>query len=97
MNSELTQKQIGSYAEQSYKYGFETLIDSEKSEKGLTTDTVKFISSKKNEPQWMLEWRLKSFTKWKSMKDPTWANIVFPIIDYQVNPFLVSIRHHSFD
>ena len=83
MNSEQTQKQIGDYADQNYKYGFETLIESERSEKGLNEDTIKFISAKKKEPQWMLDWRLKSFAKWKTMQDPTWANINFPKIDYQ--------------
>ena len=83
MNSQQTQKQIDDYADQNYKYGFETLIESERSEKGLNEDTIKFISAKKKEPQWMLDWRLKSFTKWKTMQDPTWANINFPKIDYQ--------------
>ena len=83
MNSKQTQKQIDDYADQNYKYGFETLIESERSEKGLNEDTIKFISAKKKEPQWMLDWRLKSFAKWKTMQDPTWANINFPKIDYQ--------------
>ena len=83
MNSEQTQKQIDDYADQNYKYGFETLIESERSEKGLNEDTIKFISAKKKEPQWMLDWRLKTFAKWKTMQDPTWANINFPKIDYQ--------------
>jgi len=83
MNSEQTQKQIGDYAEQHYKYGFETLIESERPEKGLNEDTINYISAKKSEPQWMLDWRLKSFEKWKSMQDPSWANIDFPKIDYQ--------------
>ena len=83
MNSQQTQKQIDDHADQNYKYGFETLIESERSEKGLNEDTIKFISAKKKEPQWMLDWRLKSFAKWKTMQDPTWANINFPKIDYQ--------------
>lgn len=83
MNSQQTQKQIDDYTDQNYKYGFETLIESERSEKGLNEDTIKFISAKKKEPQWMLDWRLKSFAKWKTMQDPTWANINFPKIDYQ--------------
>ena len=61
MNSEQTQKQIGNYADQSYKYGFETIIDSERPEKGLNENTIKYISTKKKEPKWMLHWRLKSF------------------------------------
>ena len=83
MNSQQTQKQIDDYADQNYKYGFETLIESERSEKGLNEDTIKFISAKKKEPQWMLDRRLKSIAKWKTMQDPTWANINFPKIDYQ--------------
>ena len=83
MNSEQTQKQIGDFAEQNYKYGFETLIESERPEKGLNEDTINYISAKKSEPQWMLDWRLKSFAKWKTMQDPSWANIDFPKIDYQ--------------
>ena len=83
MNSGETQKQIGNYADQKYKYGFETLIESERCEKGLNEDTIKFISAKKREPKWVLDWRLKSFEKWKTMQDPSWANIYFPKIDYQ--------------
>ena len=83
MNSDQTQKQIGNYADQKYKYGFETFIESERPKKGLNEDTIKFISAKKKEPQWMLDWRLKSFEKWKTMQDPFWANIHFPKIDYQ--------------
>src|SRR5881398_1447158 len=66
-----------------YKYGFETLIDSEKAPKGLSEDTIRFISAKKNEPEWMLEWRLKAFRQWLKMSEPTWANIKFPQINYQ--------------
>jgi Fe-S cluster assembly protein SufB len=83
MYSEQTQKKIGDYTEQNYKYGFETLIESERPEKGLNEDTINYISAKKSEPQWMLDWRLKSFEKWKTMQDPSWANIDFPKIDYQ--------------
>ena len=83
MNSEQTQKQIDGYTDQNYKYGFETLIESERPQKGLSEDTINYISAKKKEPQWMLDWRLKSFEKWKTMQDPSWANIDFPKIDYQ--------------
>ena len=83
MNSSKVQSQIDSYAQNNYKYGFETKIEIERPEKGLNKNTIKFISSKKNEPKWLLEWRLKSFEKWKTMKTPTWANIDFPEIDYQ--------------
>ena len=83
MNSSKVQNQIDSYAQNKYKYGFETKIELERPEKGLNENTIKYISSKKNEPKWLLEWRLKSFEKWKTMKTPSWANIDFPEIDYQ--------------
>ena len=83
MNSELTNKEIDSFSSEKYKYGFETHIESERSEKGLSENTIKYISSKKNEPKWMLDWRLKSFEKWKKMSDPNWANLKFPKINYQ--------------
>jgi len=67
----------------SYKFGFVTDIESDKPKKGLNENTIEYISKKKKEPEWMLEWRLKAFTKWKTMKEPTWANISFPNIDYQ--------------
>jgi Fe-S cluster assembly protein SufB len=66
-----------------YRYGFETLIESEKAPKGLTEDTVRFISAKKHEPVWMLEWRLEAFRRWLTMTEPTWARVKYPRIDYQ--------------
>jgi len=80
---EETHKEINNFAGQNYKYGFETIIESERPEKGINEDIIKYISAKKKEPQWMLDWRLKSFEKWKTMEDPLWANINFPKIDYQ--------------
>src|SRR5882762_7136384 len=66
-----------------YRYGFETLIESEKAPKGLSEDTVRFISNKKNEPEWMLEWRLKAYRHWLTMREPTWARVTYKPIDYQ--------------
>src|SRR5215468_8286686 len=66
-----------------YKYGFETLIESEKAPKGLSEDTVRFISEKKNEPEWMLKWRLDAYRHWLTMREPTWARVDYPRIDYQ--------------
>ncbi len=82
MNSE-TLNTLDTYSKNKYKYGFVTEIDNDKPQKGLNEDTIKFISLKKNEPEWMLEWRLKAFSKWKKMKDPKWSNLSFPKIDYQ--------------
>src|SRR3569833_1532187 len=66
-----------------YKYGFETNIESEKAEKGLSEDTVRFISAKKNEPEWMLQWRLDAYRRWLTMREPTWARVDYPKIDNQ--------------
>jgi Fe-S cluster assembly protein SufB len=66
-----------------YKYGFVTDIESEKAPIGLSEDTVRFISAKKNEPDWMLNWRLEAFRRWLTMQEPTWARVDYPKIDYQ--------------
>ncbi|MGA7101562.1 MAG: Fe-S cluster assembly protein SufB [Pseudolabrys sp.] len=66
-----------------YKYGFETKIESEKAPKGLSEDTIRFISAKKNEPGWMLAWRLEAYKRWLTMREPTWARVNYPKIDYQ--------------
>ncbi len=66
-----------------YKYGFVTDIEMETAPKGLDEDTVRFISAKKNEPAWMLEWRLKAFRHWLGMKEPSWAKVSYPPIDFQ--------------
>src|SRR6476469_6163848 len=66
-----------------YKYGFETIIESEKAPKGLSEDTVRFISAKKNEPAWMLQWRLEAYRRWLTMRETTWARVNYPKIDYQ--------------
>ena len=66
-----------------YKYGFITDIESETAPKGLSEDTVRFISAKKGEPEWLLEWRLKAFRHWLTMPEPQWSKVQFPPIDYQ--------------
>ena len=66
-----------------YKYGFETLIESDKAPKGLSEDIVRFISAKKDEPQWMLDWRLDAYRRWLTMREPTWARVHYPKIDFQ--------------
>ena len=65
-----------------YKYGFVSDIEQEIAPKGLNEDSIRLISSKKNEPEWMLEWRLAAFEKWKTMKEPTWPNVNYPKIDF---------------
>ncbi len=67
-----------------YKYGWVTDIESETIPRGLSEDTVRLISAKKNEPAWMLEFRLKAYRHWLTMKEPRrWPNITFPEVDYQ--------------
>jgi len=71
-------------ANQEYKYGFVTDIESDTIPRGLSEDTVRLISAKKNEPEWMLEFRLKAYRNWLKMTEPRhWANVSFPAIDYQ--------------
>jgi Fe-S cluster assembly protein SufB len=78
-----TSQTLDKYAQDKYKYGFVTEIASDRPKKGLNEETIKFISKKKNEPEWMLTWRLDCYKKWLRMSDPQWANLKFPKIDYQ--------------
>ncbi len=66
-----------------YKYGFETSIETEKAPLGLNEDIIRFISAKKDEPEWMLEWRLGAYRRWLTMEEPTWARVNYPKIDFQ--------------
>ncbi len=66
-----------------YKYGFTTDIESDLAPKGLNEDIVRFISAKKNEPEWLTEWRLKAYRRWTGMTEPSWARVKYPKIDYQ--------------
>lgn len=66
-----------------YKYGFVTDVETETAPKGLSEDTVRYISAKKGEPAWLLDWRLKAYRQWLKMTPPNWAKVSFPPIDYQ--------------
>jgi len=66
-----------------YKYGFVTDIETEKAPKGLNEDIVRFISDKKQEPEWMLNWRLEAYKRWRTMEEPTWAEVSYPKIDFE--------------
>ncbi len=77
-----TKKQVAEIGEK-YKYGFVTDIEMERAPRGLTQDTVRYISAKKGEPQWMLDWRLGAFERWQQMKEPNWARVHYQKIDYQ--------------
>ncbi len=83
------QPDIGLLAAQEYKYGFVTDIEQETVAPGLNEEVIRLISAKKEEPEWMLAWRLKAYRHWLTMREPNWANVKFPPIDYQ------AIRYYS--
>ena len=78
-----TVEKVKSVEVDAYKYGFVTDIESEKAPRGLNEDTVRFISAKKNEPEWMLNWRLEAYRRWLTMDEPAWARVSYPKIDFQ--------------
>ena len=80
---EETVRQVESVTRERYKHGWVTDIEQETAPKGLSEDIIRFISAKKGEPEWMLEWRLKAYRIWQTMPEPQWANVRFPPIDYQ--------------
>lgn len=73
-----------------YKYGFSSDIESDFAPKGLNEDVIRFISAKKKEPHWLLDWRLKAFAMWQEMEEPTWALVHYPEIDYQDSYYFAS-------
>jgi len=81
--------------EEKYKFGFTTDVEQDFAPKGLSEDTIRFISAKKNDPEFMLEFRLKSFRHWEKMKEPTWAHLHHPVIDYQAITYYASTRGES--
>jgi Fe-S cluster assembly protein SufB len=72
---------IDQVVSQEYKYGFTTNIEMDTAPKGLTEDTIRFISAKKNEPEWMLEYRLKAYKHWLTMPEPNWQNFAYPPVN----------------
>ena len=78
-----TAQQVESVTSERYKYGFVTDVEQEMAPKGLDEDIVRFISAKKDEPEWLLEWRLRAYRLWLEMPEPQWAKVEFPPLDYQ--------------
>ena len=70
-------------ATREYKYGFDTEIEAGNHSQGLNEEIIRLISAKKDEPEWLLEWRLKAYRHWLTMEEPTWAKVKYPPIDYQ--------------
>ena len=66
-----------------YEHGWTINIETDSAPKGLNEDIIRFISAKKNEPEWLLEWRLKAYRQWTKMKEPKWPNVTYPAINYQ--------------
>lgn len=83
MSKETSTETLEDYTTSDYKYGFTSDIDTDVIPKGLNEDTIRLISSKKNEPLWLLEWRLKAFKHWVTMTEPKWSNVKYPPVDYQ--------------
>lgn len=74
---------VQSLVSQPYKYGFTTDIEADVIPRGLSEEVVRLISAKKNEPEFMLQFRLKAYRRWLTMAEPTWPNVSYPAIDYQ--------------
>ncbi|HAA13252.1 MAG TPA: Fe-S cluster assembly protein SufB [Cytophagales bacterium] len=74
---------LDEFTSSEYKYGWTTNIEADEAPPGLNEDIVRFISAKKEEPEWLLEWRLSAFKQWLQMKEPKWPNVTYPAIDYQ--------------
>ena len=83
--------------EQEYKYGFTTDIDQTKFDPGLNEEVITKLSKIKNEPKWLLEWRLKAFKNWKKMSEPTWAKIEYEPIDYQALSYYAAPKQKKND
>jgi len=78
-----------------YKYGFETKIETEKAPKGLNEDIIRYISGRKQEPEWMLEWRLQAYRRWLKMAEPRWARLQYPEIDFQDYYYYAAPRNQN--
>jgi hypothetical protein len=82
MNEAVKNRELKEKIAQDYEWGFSSDIEQEFAPKGLSEDTVRFISAKKDEPEWMLEWRLKAYRAWLEMEEVSWAKLDIPPIDY---------------
>jgi Fe-S cluster assembly protein SufB len=78
-----------------YKYGFETVIESDKAPTGLNEDIIRLISAKKDEPEWMLEWRLGAYKRWLTMDEPNWARVSYPKIDFQAISYYAAPKNFA--
>jgi Fe-S cluster assembly protein SufB len=79
--------EIESLVNREYQYGFVTDVESDTAAPGLSEEIVRLISAKRNEPEWLLDWRLKAYRRWLTMKEPHWGNVFYPPIDYQASRY----------
>src|SRR6202008_2416353 len=86
---------VRSLSQEGYKYGFVTDIEADEAPPGLNEDTVRFISAKKEEPEWLLEWRLAAFRAWQKMTQPNWAKLNLTPIDYQAATYYSAPKQSS--
>jgi Fe-S cluster assembly protein SufB len=94
-SSIVTNETIRALAEQRYKYGFVTEIEADEAPPGLGEDTIRFISAKKEEPQWLLDWRLAAYRAWRKMTPPNWAKLDLAPIDYQAATYYSAPRQQA--
>src|SRR5713226_6422204 len=90
-----TQNTIRTLSQEGYKYGFVTDIEADTAPPGLDEDTVRFISAKKGEPEWLLDWRLAAFRAWREMTEPNWAKVNVAPIDYQASTYYSAPKQSS--
>src|SRR6201987_2532036 len=90
-----TLQTVRSLSQEGYKYGFVTDIEAEEAPRGLSEDTIRFISAKKEEPEWLLEWRLTAFHAWLKMTQPNWAKLHLAPIDYQAATYYSAPKKSS--
>ena len=90
-----TLRTVRSLSQEGYKYGFITDIEAEAAPPGLNEDTVRFISAKKEEPEWLLEWRLAAFCAWREMIEPNWAKLQLAPIDYQAATYYSAPKQNA--
>src|SRR5262252_5643896 len=90
-----TLKTVRSLSREGYIYGFVTDIEADEAPPGLNEDTVRFISAKKEEPEWLLEWRLTAFRAWREMAQPNWAKLNLAPIDYQAATYYSAPKQNS--
>jgi len=83
MNEAVKNRELKERVDKDYEWGFVSDVEQEFAPKGLSEDTIRFISEKKNEPEWMLDWRLKAYRAWLEMEEVSWAKLDIPEIDYQ--------------